>query len=355
MAVDYGTLQVSKSLPLQELVDIQAGKELGALVLLDIYLGLINPMQPETRKVTIPLADYADARGIALRNLKLPIIRRYAKHLAELMLEQVNDSASIYAPAFEFCYIHDGVIDIKCSELAVPLFFDVDTNGYLKYQLQYVLGLRHLYAYQLYMLMIQRIYRKTRADFTIPLTALKDILQCGDKYADVRNFTKRVLDSAVQEINEKTDLICSAEKETSRSTKAVTAVRFKVRRKQEAKETRPVSNYNLEDAIKAREALPECVDTEEAKRRERREEDLAFYRTCFADSRFTFTDEEIHMIVAAARATLPDSYQTYADGGTGNAVWNYLKTMSEMLNTRPDVRHPAKYLVALMENHAERG
>lgn len=101
--------------------------------------------------------------------------------------------------------------DYRKGEGTVTLGFSPGVAPYLtllhqqftRYKLRQVGAIGSYYGLRLYELMAQ--YR-TAGERTIALDRLREILDLADKYGDVKDLRRRVLDPAIREINDHTDL-----------------------------------------------------------------------------------------------------------------------------------------------------
>jgi len=94
----------------------------------------------------------------------------------------------------------DGRIRFKMSELIYRAFTDY-TKGFRKYELQVSLSLTSVYSIRLYELLSgQKIPLKKSID------ALKEMFQVQNKYKQVNDFIKRVIEPAKKELDEKSPI-----------------------------------------------------------------------------------------------------------------------------------------------------
>ena len=134
-----------------------------------------------------------------------------------------------------------GTVEIHNS--LVPFLVNLNGNFY-QFTFHSILAMKSVYGIRLYKL-LKSLYYKTR-DATFDLETLKGYLDCADKYDDYRNFRRRVLDPALKDINEYSDI--QVEMETVKTSYRVTGLVF-----------------HMIDLT--REAMPEDID--EANRRHR--------------------------------------------------------------------------------------
>lgn len=193
------------------LASIEAPLSVGAFKLFDTYLSLINPKDSSQTEVVIRKADYA--RLLNFKRVKTEVINKFAKELASLQfgIGQEGTKARTYVNLFECVSVFpDNItgeinIGMKCSELAKPLLFNLQTVGYIKYQLQNTLALDTDYEVRLYIYLLSQLYRK---NWEISFTDLKKRLFCEKvkQYQTFAEFNRKILKSAVNHINEKTNI-----------------------------------------------------------------------------------------------------------------------------------------------------
>ena len=113
-----------------------------------------------------------------------------------------------------------GKVIIKLDELLCPYLINLAGN-YFQFSIHNIIAMRSSYAIRLYKLLKSYYFRYYKIKFS--LDTLKMYLDAGS-YNKLSNFKARVLEPALQEINEYTDLKVSAEYE--KTGKTVTHVIF---------------------------------------------------------------------------------------------------------------------------------
>ena len=98
-----------------------------------------------------------------------------------------------------------GRVDFTFHEEIMPFLIDIVSGvDYItRYELKYILPMSSSYSIRLYEI-LKSYNNNDRWYFT--LEALKKLLDCSDKYPNFKDFKRRVLEPAVREINEYTDL-----------------------------------------------------------------------------------------------------------------------------------------------------
>ena len=128
-------------------------------------------------------------------------------------------------------YIDDlGCVELVFASDVIPLITRLEAR-YTEYELKQVVGLQSEYAIRLYELVIQ--WRSIRKTNLISLSELREKLGLVDEYKRIEAFKRRVLDLAVKQINEHTDI--TVEYEQHKQGRVITGFTFKFRIKTQAK------------------------------------------------------------------------------------------------------------------------
>lgn len=128
-------------------------------------------------------------------------------------------------------YIDDlGCVELVFASDVIPLITRLEAR-YTEYELKQVVGLQSEYAIRLYELIIQ--WRSVRKTNPISLTELREKLGLVDEYQRIEAFKRRVLDLAVKQINEHTDII--VEYEQHKKGRVITGFTFRFKVKKDKK------------------------------------------------------------------------------------------------------------------------
>ncbi len=125
-------------------------------------------------------------------------------------------------------YIDDlGCVELVFASDVIPLITRLEAR-YTEYELKQVVGLQSEYAIRLYELVIQ--WRSVGKTNQITLADLREKLGLVNEYQRIEAFKRRVLDLAVNQINEHTDI--TVEYEQHKQGRVITGFtfRFKVRK-----------------------------------------------------------------------------------------------------------------------------
>lgn len=235
-------VQKSRPLLLAEDINFTAGQ----LKILDTYISCLNSRKPNDTTVVFKLSEYEELLGVSrLRDDRLK------KSLSDLLKLQVTVPFKGYKDGFLVCNLFDGalidtdeatgekIICLRCSEIAKPLFFNLEQIGYVRYQLRNVIMMKSMYSIYLYQYVKDNLFRGT---WEVPTNTLitKHLHVGSNGYRkDFYKFREKILDVAVNEVNKKTDVLVDYEEITISGKIAV--IRF--------------SAYNNEKEVKAIEDL----------------------------------------------------------------------------------------------------
>ena len=128
-------------------------------------------------------------------------------------------------------YIDDlGCVELVFASDVIPLITRLEAR-YTEYELKQVVGLQSEYAIRLYELIIQ--WRSVGKTNQISLKELREKLGLVDEYKRIEAFKRRVLDLAVKQINEHTDI--TVEYEQHKNGRVITGFTFRFKMKKDKK------------------------------------------------------------------------------------------------------------------------
>lgn len=203
---------VEKSRPLLLMKEVPF--ELGELKILDTYIARINPNNPKATTVRFSKEEYEDLMGIERMRPE-----RLEKYVKSIMSKNVTVPDKTARGGFRVYTLFDEAIcepdengqwwiDLSCTRKAKKLFFEIDGITYLKYQLKNVLPLTSKYSVLLYLYLLDNRFR---ASWEISVTDLREkVFRCFvECYKDYKYFKRDIIEKALKEVNEKTDIIFS--------------------------------------------------------------------------------------------------------------------------------------------------
>ena len=139
-------------------------------------------------------------------------------------------------------YIDDlGCVELVFASDVIPLITRLEAR-YTEYELKQVVGLHSEYAIRLYELIIQ--WRSVRKTNLISLAELREKLGLVDEYKRIEAFKRRVLDLAVKQINEHTDI--TVDYEQHKQGRVITGFTFKFKIKAKPKKTIEVKKDDID-------------------------------------------------------------------------------------------------------------
>lgn len=160
-----------------------------------------------------------------------------------------SDGSISQVPVFQkIKYNTGGTVDIHFHEDVLPLLVQAKTE-YTKYYFQNIQRLKSGYSIKIYELCKQ--YQNTRQGYRdLTIEELKTFLDIPlKKYPRFSNFKQKILNVAVPEINEKTDI--KLDIEPIKKGRSVTGIRFyitiKNKEKEVQEEVQPALPYKLEE------------------------------------------------------------------------------------------------------------
>ena len=201
---------VTKSRPLMLMKEVPFA--LGELKVLDTYLSRINAKDPTATKVRFTKEEYEDLMGVERMHPE-----RLNKHVTALQGKTVKVPDKTARRGWRnytlfdesaFDQDDDGQwwIELSCTPAAKKLFFNIDSIGYIRYQLKNVLPLTSKYSVLLYIYLLDNRFR---VSWDVSLSDLREnVLHCNSDFyaASYKDFKRDILEKAIKEVNEKTDL-----------------------------------------------------------------------------------------------------------------------------------------------------
>lgn len=207
-------VEKSKALVWAKFTDYTAGE----LRLLEVYLSRINPRDPESSNVSFTLAEYCKLLDLKLNSKNL---KSQVKHfLGNVVSVPLNADGTEYVmyPLFtkaEVKFNRESLsydVSINCNPDLRPVFFDIARSGYVKYRLRYTIWMKQQASILMYS-MIRDWMNCSLTSNKIGLKQLRDHLGANDaSYDDFRALRRRVLEPAVEEISNVSDIVVDFEK-----------------------------------------------------------------------------------------------------------------------------------------------
>ena len=205
----------------------------GELKILDTYLSRIDPRKPESSLVAFTKKEYADLMGLD-SDIRTEQLKGYTGGLlSNVVTIDLPEKGYVQYPLFSEakCYLDDKTgqvtIEVDCNHKLKAAFFDIASNGYVRYQLKNIISLKSQYSVRLYPKLKDRPF-----GWTVSVKELREMLGATAASYDVfKDFNKHVLQKAIKEINDITDITVTTE--NIRKGRSVVSIRFNVEEKKQ--------------------------------------------------------------------------------------------------------------------------
>lgn len=187
---------------------LNSGFNLLQLKLIDCYLRRINTHDPENREVVFEKAEFETLLGgkrIKTEEVVKALFDFKEKYISVVKSRETGETEEIMLfDRAEIGYFEGRLlIDLACSEAAIPYLFALEENGYIKYPLMTSLSIPNLHTYLLYMYLLTNRFR---GHWQVDLLALRSILGCSATYPQYFLFNEKVLKTAHVKITADCDL-----------------------------------------------------------------------------------------------------------------------------------------------------
>ncbi len=166
----------------------------------------LNPME-KNLNLRIPLSEFTKALGMTDDSNARRDLKHITKNLMSRVIEMRNETEDsvtlIHLVSYAKYWLGKGYADIRISEEIAPYLFGLKER-FTTYKLSNAMKLSSFYAMRIYELLKkhERLHQRT---FSIEELKQKLGIKKG-QYSRTNDFQKRVLDIAVREINNKTDI-----------------------------------------------------------------------------------------------------------------------------------------------------
>lgn len=172
---------------------------------------MIDPRKPLPKDgyFTIRADAFAEVFGLGMNNAYMAL-EDAANRLFERDIRRYSKGKIVERMRWVFHVKYkqgQGCVELGFSPTVLP-HLTMLNREFTSYQLKQLGNLSSFYAVRLYELMSQFLKLGERS---CTLEQLRQMLDLGDKYQDVKDMRKRVLDPALKELNAGTDLAVTAE------------------------------------------------------------------------------------------------------------------------------------------------
>lgn len=226
-------LVVQKSLALFSLW--QSKLTLPEFKILDVYLSRINSHEPQRKTVTFTKSELEDILG--LKQIKPEVLdQRLANLMTSVRVEQNEDMTYfVRITLFEKAEARidengQWTVELQCTQSAAEYIFNIESIGYLRYDLKSIVSLTSRYSYIMFMYLRNGERRHYGRSWEVSLADLRKILVCEQEasYDKFKVFNDRILKPVQKELHEKTAFRYTYE--PIKSGKRVIAIRFTVQK-----------------------------------------------------------------------------------------------------------------------------
>ena len=308
----------------------------GELKILDTYLSRIDPRNPDSSLVTFTKKEYAELMGLD-SEIRTEQMKAYTGGLlSNVVTIDLPERGYVQYPLFSEakCYLDDKTgqvtIEVDCNHKLKAAFFDIAKNGYVRYQLKNIIALKSQYSVRLYPKLKDRPF-----GWTVSVEELRKILGAtASSYDLFKDFNKHVLQKAIKEINEITDINVTTEH--IRKGRSVVSIHFTVEEKKQLLLNKEQTELFIEESEQftidgVNDATPSPIGDPD--------DPLSFFAEALPRD---FTREQVDLLVNLAVAHIPHS--SYAQGEQDLWVYDYLQRKTMLMKASPGVNSPFAWL-----------
>ena len=310
----------------------------GELKILDTYLSRINPRDPDSSLVTFTKKEYADLMGLDA-DIRTEQLKSYTGGLlSNVVTIDLPEKGYVQYPLFSEakCYLDDKsgqvTIEVDCNHKLKAAFFDLASNGYVRYQLKNIISLKSQYSVRLYPKLKDRPF-----GWTVSVKELREMLGATAASYDVfKDFNKHVLQKAVKEINDITDINVTTE--NVRKGRSVVSIRFKVEEKKQILLDKEQAALFVEEEEEEQFTLDGVLDGEPSPIGDPKDP----LSLCASALPADFSREQVKMLRALALDHMPFTVGSLEE----KELWlfDYLNQKTMLMKATPDVRSPFAWL-----------
>ena len=191
-----------------------------------IYLiSKINADDKELKEIEINILDFCKVIGIEINGDAYNRVKETIKSLADkswwLTFTEKKETLFRWINEAEI-EKGNGTIKLQLSNHLKPYLLELKKN-FTKYELINILSLRSKYSIRLYELLKSYLWQ---GGWQVSVKEIRELLETEGKYKEFKDFRKRVLNPAIEEINGYTDL--QIEISTLKRGKSISHLHFKI-------------------------------------------------------------------------------------------------------------------------------
>jgi len=204
----------------------------------------VNPLDKENyekqKEQTIYVDEFAKMfldfdRNSVYKQLKEAINKLYERSIIVKKPRSVKTFRWISSKHY---FENEAQAIIRFSDEVMPYLAKLK-NQFTKYELHNVSAFKRVYSIRLYELLTQYKTKKAR---NLSVLELRTALQLNDKFKLFAEFKRKVIDSSIEEINEKSDLMIKYS--LVKRGRSVVSIDFKITEKSRIKQIQPLKQTN---------------------------------------------------------------------------------------------------------------
>lgn len=192
-----------------DLIKGKSNLSLNELKLLRLTIMQIIAEDKDLMTYQVKIMDLAKMLEISRQNLYTDVMEM-CKHLLQEIVYIGDGNPKHKWKMYQWCSTceyDEGIITIKLHEKLKPHLIQLKQH-YTQYMLQDILMLKTVYAVRIYELIReemknQKVYADKTAEISLDLETIRKATNTENKYEKISMFRARVLNSAIEEINDK--------------------------------------------------------------------------------------------------------------------------------------------------------
>jgi plasmid replication initiation protein len=166
--------------------------------------------------VEVRASDYAELTGLDMKEAYQAMRRTASSLKRRFVIFQEPDPVTGLPSELEvplvtgIRYVADaGVLRLRFTKEIIPHFTQLVDGHFTSHEIGYLAKLSSVYATRLYRLLHKELWKNKTIEFDFEY--LREVFQIGGKYRAIKDFKVRVIDLAITQINEHTELTVSYE------------------------------------------------------------------------------------------------------------------------------------------------
>ena len=213
--------------------DVIKGKQVSTLQqarFIRLMVAQIVKQDKELKTFTCRIQDFAKFFNIAPTNLYSDVnnlcteLLRCQVHIGTGNPKRPWETINWFSCAR---YDGEGSLTLCLGEQMRPYLLELN-KWYTQYQIKEIIGMKSVYGIRLYEILKcdENKSRDTKNIFTYEIQKLREMLGCENKYKQIKEFKEKVIEKAISEINDNTDLFVYLD--YIKTGRKVTAVQFEL-------------------------------------------------------------------------------------------------------------------------------